>query len=526
MVAITAGGGLNSWIPGKQQYESKASLNKGSLSFKCCALKICATIAIPDPGKVLSPRSIALLHMDSLVLDLFVNRGTLDGIALEVISIACFQHATRLKLLQCRAGEENGSGGEPGLRLLFDSEGAASEVHISLPSTQVWLHAAAWSEVGPTIAASMNQSSTQTTTSTDSNSQDLPEQHDSFANKPLNPLQKADLLVLQEAVPPQFPSLSRRLRSSSKQLSSHEQNGLEVPRGDSSPVFNTATVLVKVGKFRLTFLMLDYSGEADDVDRVYEEQEEPFTQEEPILGKLLSCSLSLRVDEFRVNKDNTWTLAAGITEGEGNIVEDFEEQEPFREMCCQATEIGVTVEGSFQQSPSVRFNMRVHADCINFWCSNRILHFFHNFTFEDLQTGPPTTLNVEGRVDMRLQHASLLLSDGRVSFPTDHAFKCHLCQFTLCQVTWFLVLINLVNFLELVDVNCCMLLLSSSGFILIPILRSEMDMLLQGHVPVYFAGKKSSLFFTRQCYKTLQRFVDGGGFLLLNEKYFIFVSLN
>jgi hypothetical protein len=248
-------------------------------------------------------------------------------------------------------------------------------------------------------------------------SQDMSRQHDSLPISLSKSLPKAELLVLQDA-DMSYSSPQRQEPQSGIAMSSFSvQSGSEIPLS-KFPQPTSATVLVKVGTFRLGFIMLDCSGEAHKINEV-DECGGASALEKPVPGKLLSCTLALRVDEFRVNKDGTWSLAAGITQGEGNAVENFEDHDPFKELWFQATEIGVVMDGSLQQSPRMKFDMRVHAECINAWCSNPILRFFHKFTFEELESGPSPTLDVEGKVKMSLQQASFLLSDGRVSHSKD-----------------------------------------------------------------------------------------------------------
>lgn len=399
MALTTAHGGLASWIPGKHVHVHSPST--GSLNLKFCALKLCITFAIPVPGhKSLLP--VAVLQVDTIDADISLNQGTLEALGLEVLSIVLFSHAPRLKLLQCKGGEE--STVHPALKLLVNSEGPESEVHISLPSTQVWLHIAAWSAIGPVVAASLNQSKPQTV-SDDSGLLD-PTAGSS------KPPAKVEILVLQEELH----------HSSSPRQDTHPMNARTALASSSVDIpiskiqqSKNAAVLVKVGTFRLALLVLDSPGTVQESERVVED-EDPSLPQEALPGKLLSCTLSLRVDEFQFNKDGTWTLAAGITQGEGNAVEIFEDQDAFQELCFQATEISISVDGSFQPSPIVRFDLKLNADCINFWCSYPILRFFRQFTFEELESGPSSSLDIEGRAEICLQHASILLSDGRVSF--------------------------------------------------------------------------------------------------------------
>lgn len=416
MTSTILHGGLNSWIPGKYAYEGKSSMSRGSISLKFCALKLCITVAVCDPGEVLLPRSVALLQMDSLDVELSVNQGDLEELALNINSIVLRQHATRMKLLQCKGGEELDLASCPALKLLISAEGLESEVHISLPSTQVWLHFSAWSEVAPLLAAIMKPSPTPAVMN-NLISQDMSRQHDSLPISLSKSLPKAELLVLQDA-DIYCSSPQRQEPQSGIAMSSFSvQSGSKIPLS-KIPQPTSATVLVKVGTFRLGFIMLDCSGDAHKIKEV-DECGKASASEKPVPGKLLSCTLALRVDEFRVNKDGTWSLVAGITQGEGNAVENFEDHDPLKELWFQATEIGVVMDGSLQQSPRMKFDMRVHAECINAWCSNPILRFFHKFTFEELESGPSPSLDVEGKVKMSLQQASFLLSDGRVSHSKD-----------------------------------------------------------------------------------------------------------
>ncbi|KAG0604647.1 hypothetical protein M758_10G186100 [Ceratodon purpureus] len=394
MALTTVHGGLASWIPGK--YVHVNSPSTGSLNLKFCALKLCVTFATPDPGsKSLLP--VAVLQLDSLDVDISLNRGILEALALEVLSIVLFQHNTKLKLLQCKGGEELAM--QPALKLLVNSEGPESEVHISLPSTQVWLHIAAWSEIGPVIAASLKQSKPQNI-SGDSGSLDP-------STGSSKTLPKVEILVLQEDL-----DYASSLRQDTDPITAGAS--LASSSVSKSQQSKNAAVLVKVGTFRLALLVLDSPSNAQNSERIVEDVD-PSLQQKTLPGKLLSCTLALRVDEFRFNKDGTWALAAGITQGEGNVVEIFEDQDPFQELCFQATELSVSVHGSFQQSPIVRFDLKVNAECINFWCSYPILRFFREFTFEELEAGPSSSLDIEGNAEICLQHASILLSDGRWS---------------------------------------------------------------------------------------------------------------
>jgi hypothetical protein len=395
MALTTVHGGLASWIPGR--YVHVNSPNMGSLNLKFCALKLYITFAIPDPGnKSLLP--VAVLQVDSLDVELSLNRGILEALSLEVLSIVLFQPATKLKLLQSKGGEKLTI--QPALKLLVNSEGPESEVHVSLPSTQVWLHIAAWSEIAPVIAASLKQSMPQTVSG------------DSSLLDPSAVPSKVEILVLQEDL--DYSSSPRQDIHPFNSRTSLTSPSVDVPMSKSQQSKNAA-VLVKVGTFRLALLVLDSPSSAPKSERVVEDEATSLPQK-TLPGKLLSCTLSLRVDEFRFNKDGTWTLAAGITQGEGNVVETFEEQDTFQELCFQATEISVSVDGSFHQSPIVRFDLKVNAECVNFWCSYPILRFFREFTFEELKAGPPSSLDVEGKAEICLQNASILLSDGRVSF--------------------------------------------------------------------------------------------------------------
>lgn len=403
MALTTVHGGLASWIPGKYVHVNTPSTS--SLNLKFCALKLFTTFATPDPGNK-SFLPIAVLQVDSLDVDLSLNRGILEALALEVLSVVLFQHATKLKLLQCKGGEELAI--QPALKLLVNSEGPESEVHISLPSTQLWLHIAAWSEIGPVIAASLKHSKPQTVSI---NSSLLDPSAGSSKTTP-----KVEILVLQEDV--DYPSSPRQDTHPVNARTSLASSSVDIPISKSQQSKNAA-VLVKVGTFRLALLVLDSPSRGQKPEQTVQD-EDPSSPQRPLPGKLLSCTLSLRVDEFRFNKDGTWTLAAGITQGEGNVVEIFEDQDAFQELCFQATEISVSVDGSFQQSPVVKFDLKVNAECINFWCSYPILRFFREFTLEELEAGPPSSLDIEGKAEICLQHASILLSDGRVSFESQN----------------------------------------------------------------------------------------------------------
>jgi len=399
MALTTVHGGLASWIPGKHVHVHSPST--GSLNLKFCALKLCITFAAPAPGnKLLLP--VAVLQVDTIDADISLNQGILEALALEVLSIVLFSHAPKFKLLQCKGGEELAI--QPALKLLVNSEGPESEVHISLPSTQVWLHIAAWSALGPIVAASLKQSKPQTVS-------DDPGLLDLIAESS-KPPPKVEILVLQEDLDySSSPSQDTHLMNARTALVS---SSVDIPTSKHQQ-YKNASVLVKVGTFRLALLVLDSPSEAEKSERVVED-EDPSLIRENLPGKLLSCTMSLRVDEFRFNKDGTWTLAAGITQGEGNVVEIFEDQDSFQELCFQATEISVSVDGSFQPSPIVRFDLKLNADCIKFWCSYPILRFFRQFTFEELESGPSPSLDFEAKAEICLQHASILLSDGRVSF--------------------------------------------------------------------------------------------------------------
>uniref|UniRef100_A0A7I4B673 Uncharacterized protein n=1 Tax=Physcomitrium patens TaxID=3218 RepID=A0A7I4B673_PHYPA len=395
MALTTTQGGLASWNPKKHFYVSSPSTSSTNLKF--CAHKLGITFATLDPvKKLLSP--VALLQVDALDVNLLLNRGRLEALALEVFSIVFLQHATQLKLIQCKGGEELAI--QPALKLLVNSEGSDCEVHISLPSTQIWLHFAAWNEIGPILAANLNQSKP-------------PKVSDDFSlSNPSvgsgKPSSKMEILVLQED-----------LDYSSSYRNQHPPNAKASVTSSSSDVLmsksqhcKNAAVLVKVGTFKLSLLVLDSSSNALKSELLVGD-EHTFSPQRTLPGKLLSCTLVLRVDEFRFNEDGTWTLAAGITEGEGNVVETFQDQDPFQELCFQTTEISVFVDGSFQLSPIVRFEIKVNAECINLFCSYPILRFFHGFTFEELESRPSSSLDVEVKAEICLQHASILLSDGR-----------------------------------------------------------------------------------------------------------------
>lgn len=405
MALTTVHGGLASWIPGKHVHVHSPST--GSLNLKFCALKLCITFATPVPGnKLLLP--VAVLQVDTLDVDLSLNQGILEALALEVLSIVLFSHAPKLKLLQCKSGEELAV--QPALKLLVNSEGPESEVHISLPSTQVWLHIAAWNAIAPVVAASLKQNKPQTVSD------------DSGLLDPIagssKPSPKVEILVLQEDL--DYSSSPRQDTHPTNARTALASSSVDIPMSKNQQSRNAA-VLVKVGTFKLALLLLDSPSKAQESERDVED-EDPSLSQVTLPGKLLSCTLSLRVDEFRFNKDGTWTLAAGITEGEGNVVEIFEDQDAFQELCFQATEIRVSVDGSFQPSPIVRFDLKLNAECINFWCSYPVLRFFRQFTFEEVEAGPSASLDVEGKAEICFQRASILLSDGRVSFENSKLF--------------------------------------------------------------------------------------------------------
>lgn len=397
MALTTVQGGLASWIPGKYVHVHNPSM--GSLNLKFCALKLCITFATPAPAnKALLP--VAVLQVDTLDVDLSLNQGILEAISMEVLSIALFSLSPKLKLLECKGGEELAI--QPALKLSVNSEGPESEVHISLPTTQVWLHITAWSAILPVVGASLKQSKPQKV------SGDL---LDPIAGSS-KPSPKVEILVLQED--PNYSSSPGHDTQPMNSRTALASSSVDVPMTKNQQSKNAA-VLVKVGTFKVALLVLDSPNKAREFERVFED-EDPSLLQETLPGKLLSCTLSLRVDEFRFNKDGTWTLAAGVTQGEGNVVEIFEDQDAFQEPWFQATEISVSVDGSFQPSPVVRFDLKLDAECINFWCSYPILRFFRQFTLEEFESGHSSSLNVEGKAEICLQQASILLSDGRVSF--------------------------------------------------------------------------------------------------------------
>ena len=101
----------------------------GSLNLRFCTLKLCITLTTPDAwNKSILP--VAVLQVGSLDVDLFLNQGLLEALALEVLGIVLFQHASKLKLLQCKSGEELAI--QASLELLVDPGGPVIEVHISL----------------------------------------------------------------------------------------------------------------------------------------------------------------------------------------------------------------------------------------------------------------------------------------------------------------------------------------------------------------------------------------------------------
>lgn len=407
MAMSTNQGGLSSWNPKKHFYVNSPST--GNTSLKFCAHKLGMTLATRDPVKpLLSP--VALLQVDSLDVNLHLNRGKLEALALEVFSIVFLQHATQLKLVQCKGGEELAI--QPALRLLVNSEGSDCEVHISLPSTQIWLHFAAWNEIGPILAANFNQSKPRRV------SDDFSLSNPSVGS--LKPPSKMEILVLQEDLDYSSTSRSHLLLNARASAPSSSD---DVPMSKNQLCKNAA-VLVKVGTFRLSLLMLDSSSDAFKSEPPVG-HEYTFLPQRTLPGKLLLCTLVLRVDEFRFNEDGTWTLAAGITEGEGNVVETLQDQDPVQELCFQTTEITISVDGSFQLSPIMKFEIKVNAECINLFCSYPILRFFHGFTFEKLESRPSSSSDVDAKAEIYLQRASILLSDGRVSF------ECFLLQFSL-----------------------------------------------------------------------------------------------
>ena len=395
----TVHGGLASWTPGSYVHVNSTSMGSSNLRF--CALKLCITLTTPDPwNKSLLP--VAVLQVDSLDVDLFLNQGLLEALALEVLGIVLFQHASKLRLLQCKTGEELVI--RASLELLVDPGGPVVEVHISLPSTEVWLHIAAWSEIGPVIAACLKQSQPQTVSGDPSLLDASP---DSSKTPP-----NVENFVLQEDL--DYSACPRQDTHLITLRTSLAFSNVDIPMRKSQQSKNGA-VLAKVGTFRLALLVLDSPSRVHKSERAVED-ENPSLPQESFPGKLLSCALSLRIDEFRFNNDGTWTLAAAFSRGEGNLVEIFEDEDAFQELCFQATEMSIFVDGGFQQSPILRFDLKVIVECISFWCSYPILRFFREFTFEEVKAGPHSSFRVEGKAGLCLQHASILLSDGRVSF--------------------------------------------------------------------------------------------------------------
>jgi hypothetical protein len=429
MASMVMQGPLRNWQQQIPQLDDEATQStKASVSLKFCALKVTAIIrAHVGGGMAISPGAVTLLRLEQLNLDLCVDEGTLKRLEIKLKSLELLQHPDEVKLLHCGTQEGMESTSQPAIKIFLSTEGLERDVHIvSLPCIKMWLRFAAWIEVVATFTAFasklVRQGPTEGELASEFPFNDSAHQHCSSPSSTSLPLahQQQYLLVINEDT---FPGRQFSILQDLKSL-----QDLEAAIGMSntaaglsslpSQQLEKARIVVKACDFVLDFLIVEHGEKRPAPPPVtHDGVIASLAENRTSPGKLLTLSVFLCVNELQIREDGSWVLTAGMTKGQGKIMEVFCDIEMFEELCLQSVEIQLMMEGSIQQSPlSGKISIQIQVDNISLLCSNSILRFFKKFTLEPLQSSHSAAPNyVEGKLEIQLNNASFLLSDGRVS---------------------------------------------------------------------------------------------------------------
>ncbi|KAG6546751.1 hypothetical protein Mapa_011940 [Marchantia paleacea] len=384
---------------------------------------------------------VAKLQVENLRVTCVLNRGDMESLSIEVLSINLLQGSSLTNLLHVSGVEDSGDEFGSSFKLITRSVYDNRELHIALPNIKVWFHIASWTLVVPAISSYFSPSSKLV--------------DGAFATAPPHfesPEEQVFGVVPAVTGGVGLPSGHEASNSPIEVLRNRgsEDNGESVDiaaqqafRSEDDSARTERSLRFKIGILKTTLILPDcvedvivgpvprprptkrqlvrivsWTGVAADIDEPIDEDQTERTQnfeEGGNAGKQIILSLTVRIDELELNRDRSWTLSACIAQTKATVEEIILKKHKFRMPFMQATDIRIKGQISVHGTPRMNTTFSVEVDSVDVWCSYAILHFFSNFHFEPLRTRSSAATEIYCSLDLQLQSLSLLLSDSRWS---------------------------------------------------------------------------------------------------------------
>lgn len=329
----------------------------------------------------------------------FWRNEYLEALALEILSLDVISSNNSVTLLNCISKESS----HPGIGVhLCTLDTGVSEVSISVPCIDIWLHSSAWSElVVFSITCIQSPSRTEYVS--------LGGSHTGFT----------DTGEFNDVVQPS----SRRL------------DGSGIRPGHFCLKSETLNIYIHIPDFSSEDKVGVSSKEPGHRQGLYrhdsyvtlDDREKYFTGSESPFYKFLSFSLSVYLDELML-LDGKWTFKARIIQIKGKT-ENLQDQCVHCLPFCHIADIELEGKVWDENAELQKMVLSIQMDTVDLWCSYPILCFWHNFNFGQSKKASSMASGFSLDVCIGIHKAAFLLSDGRWSCnaPIMETFIRHIC---------------------------------------------------------------------------------------------------